>query len=118
MHDVDAIINLLEEAQVKKFIRGSKSGKLGDSISSLRYVGPQHELEILSSLLLETVYGLTKIPSVRDAMGLRFDNIDCVAKQLVSSLCHYGIDDDLERMMSVLRKIRYWASIWRLSEDQ
>ena len=118
MHDVDAIINLLEEAQVKQLTKGSESGKLGESISDLTYVGAQHDFEILSSLLLEKVYGLTKVPCVRDAMGLRFDDIYCVAEQLVSSLCHYDIDDDLERIMSILRKLRYWANIRRLSKDQ
>ena len=116
--DLDAIINLLEEAQVRQFIRGSESSKLEDSVSGTRYVGAQHDFEILSSLLLEKFYGLSRIPSVQAAMGLRFDNVESVAEQLINSLRHYDLDDDLERMMSIVRKLSYWTSIRRLSRDQ
>ena len=118
LQDLDAIVNLLEAAQVRQLIRGSKSSKLGDSIPKVRYVGARHDFEILSSLLLEKVYGLTKMPSMRAAMGLRFDNVDCVAEQLVNSLCHYDLEDDLEQMMSIVRKLRYLVCIRGPSTDE
>ena len=118
LHDLDAIVNLLEEAQVRQYIRGSKSGNLSDSIPDARSVGAQHDFKILSFLLLESVYGLTKMPTVQAAMGLRFDDVDCVAEQLINRLCHYDLDDDLERMMSIVRKLRYLASIRKLSTDE
>lgn len=114
MVDLDDVINMLEEAQVNRFVSDFKF----DRRSGTSYNKGNPDSEFLSSLLLEQAFGMVQPPSVQGALGCSLQHIDDIAKKLVDILCKYDIDDNLEHIMSTLRRLRHWMNVRKTLKGQ
>lgn len=118
MVDLDVVIDMLEEAQVNRFVRDFGFDHAGNRRSAEVYKKGDPDPKFLSSLLLDQVFGIVQPPSAPDALGYGLKNIDDIAQRLVDFLCNYDIDNDLEHIMSTLRRLRNWMDVRKTFKRQ
>ena len=115
MVDLDGVVDMLEEAQVNRFVSDFGLDSTVDRRSGMKHKTGEPDFEFLSSLLLGQVFGVVQPPSTYEALGYSLNHIDDTVGRLIDILCNYDIDDSLEHIMSTIRRLRHWMHIRRTS---
>ena len=113
MDDLDAIINMVEEAHVREKLREIQERKHADATSGFRQRVAHPDIEFLDTFSMDRSAARLR-PALKQIgyfASYTPDEVEVMIAGLLKALCNFDIDDDLESVMSDIRKVRIWVDI-------